>query len=364
MNSKHWNDMFILHENKHISPIISYTKPPSIECPDDFYITHEIDDEDSFIQFINQNNRTSTGNITMLTHELLKSYIQLNSLFLILKERKNNTIVGTLITIPIPIHFYESINNNEINDFISEFSTCTTFLCISEHLRKKGLAIFLMKKMTEYGYDKGLLTSYYVVPFKIGQNSIPIFSWYRPIKLDRARKIGFECPSFKKNNDRTERRDRLRYQIRLSSRIKIERIDEDRDFDFYFSLINNKKLYYSPTKDHLRLWTSQFPTFIVIENGRKIGLFSYYDIQVKLMKTGEISKIAHLLFCQGKQPETIQACLYNSKEYDVLYGYRIGDITDEIINQINGFKTDRRLWLSFYNIGLKFNENEISIPFL
>ena len=68
--------------------------------------------------FLKEQNRMSSGNITLLPIKELKKYVQLDALFVLLRQEIKNTLIGTILSLPLPVRCLDE----EITH------ACTTFL--------------------------------------------------------------------------------------------------------------------------------------------------------------------------------------------------------------------------------------------
>jgi hypothetical protein len=365
-NNHNNNDININNNNYKNDFIISRDIP--IKYNDNKNIKIKIglnpDEYSEVCDFIKENNKMSSGNTTLLNPDELENLMTLDNIIITIRSQGKNKLIGTIISINLPITNKED-NNNEI-----VIHGCTTYLNVHKMLQGHGLCMSLIRSLTQEGYKNGIYCSYHTVPFKLGDNSIPIKSWYRPINLKRSIELGFLFPGY--NTDRNIRRNRLKYRTDLPKGCKYIKIDNTNasdiniSYNLYYDLVKDKRFYFSPDKALWEKWVSIYPTYMIYHNNDMVGIVTIYTIHCIIEKTKEEDKIAIPIICLGNMDIVLPTLIHIVKtlEYPVLYFYQTGDVKQNNMNDINGIKSDGITWFSLYNNRIQLKPDEISVPFL
>lgn len=363
--SKYWTHMF------NPDQIISY------QTPTFSYPTHDLTfdtqtSSDKILQFIKTYNKTSFGNITVLTQQLFDSFKSLHGYYLGLVDSTiNQSLVGTIFSIPIPIHSptpYEYSHPEALSKYITPssnviFHGCTSFLCLHPDYRNKGLGMALIQRLIELGFNDKLICGYHLTSQKLTPDSIPISAWYRPINIEKCRKAGFEFPTFKKSSDRNNTRDRLMYSVRLPKDYQIIKMDKGNysmGYKWYLKFTHDLTFKYYPNDQHWYSWIHHFDTYLVKNCGKPIGLFSLKPLTISTSKNSSVSMNLLLFMCGS--PDILSSVLHVSSNVDIVYGYKVTSITDDSLSKILATSTKNPVWLSLYNHHLSLSPQNICIP--
>ena len=273
MESKFWKDMFVENgQNEGNTFIISKEKPISYGGKKNIKVIKglEVSEYDEFCSFIQNHNKMSTGNTTLLPKSELVKLLKLDNNVVLIRSNVGNKLIGTIMTIKLPIR------NKQ--DSKCEIIThgCTTFLSIHSKLRGNGLCMALIRGLVGYGYEEKVYCDYHTVPLKIGNNSIKVNSWYRPIHLQNSTKLGFLH-----SNTNTKTRNRLKYKTNLQkgySFSKITNTNSIESLNLYKKLIKNKKFVFYPDIDLWKKWINIFPSFIIYKENVEIGIVSLHTL--------------------------------------------------------------------------------------
>lgn len=300
------------------------------------YLLPEMDDE--FLNFIKKFNRTQTGNTTLLTQDLINAFRQFNTIFL--QMRKNNQLIGSLLTIPLPI---KAQGKDEIMGLVS-------FLCLHSSLRGLGLGKSLIEKLVEVGKEAKIYNGYYISPKK---SPLPLTMWYRALNLPKLSSLGFLSydPS-----------QRLKYRVKLPSNFKVYQISQDPDDrvrSFYLSSNHKYGLYYNPSQEHWKLWINNFCTYVIEKNNHIVGLFSLGNLL--MMVKEEVVKIDNLLLLAGDWDLVLKASIKTSQA-DLLYGYIIGGLNPSIIEFHRGVIGKQELYFHILSSPGALSLSEIMVP--
>lgn len=351
--------MFISKKNEESNLIISKKTPQTYNENKNIKLSRGIKDDelDEVCRFIKEQNKMSSGNTTLLPKNELEKYIRFNARTVLLRGGKNNTLLGTILSIPIPI----KCNQKEIIQH-----GCTTFLNVHEKIRGHGMCMALIKELITYGHEEGIYCDYHTVPKKIGENSFQLSMWYRPLNLKKSVDLGFLFSGY--DNSRNKRKTRLKYSTRMPVGYKIKQVTNENikeSLDYYRTLIKNKKFVFYPDVDLWTQWIKEFPTYLISNDSNYTGIFSYTSLYCKINKSNMKGKLALPLLCNGEMPSTLK-CLTHivEKDYDVLYSYCMGDVTRNVLKDINAIETKSNIWFSLYNNNISLDSKDISVPLI
>jgi len=348
-NSQYWKEMLIsTNDESNFQDIISTDQPIYKEKIKVLYSLCHSAQYEEIISFIEKNNHTISGNVTLLSQSLMQSFRQLNSKFLLATDCQNNKMVGFLLAIPLTIKVKDKYIVHGL----------TSFLCIHQALRKLGLAMQVIRKMTNIGYEQNIYCGYFVAPKSIGNNSFLISNWYRPLKIDKLEAIGFLPVA------QNKRRQRLHYRPTWNNNYSINQVSDElasSSLEYYLELTKNKIFVYQPKIDEWSNWIKSFSTYIVKNKHNTIeGIFSIGTINIKSKET--ILKFDNLLLIAGQSSTLIlQAVIYTSSA-DVLYGYLCGSLSKEIVEKNKCLIGKQQLYFNLYNNAIKISVNDIMVP--
>lgn len=386
--SKYWKDMYIMREesedkiisssvtdntlSERDSIIISTSEPIGLECDNIKTNIELINEKDirvnQIIEFINKNNKMDTGNITLISSELLKKIFNMGSYVMIMTDMKNMTVLGTILSIPLSI---KVINNCQRSDNENNYNIvthgCTTFLCMDKRLRGLGLGMKLIRSMTKLGYKNNIYCGYHITSEKRSNNDIPIKCWYRPIKLDRARQAGFKFATYTKQGDRNNNRDKIAYTTKLPKDVSVIKADSNNlneIYEYYIKETSNKKLSYYPDIKQWQCWIESFDTYVVKNFNDIVGVFTLSTMSSLITQTNNTIELSTIILSCGDPHHTLKGALYISRDKDLLYGYKNMHFNDQNIKDINAVTTKIQLWLSFYNNKIEINSYDICLPLL
>ena len=363
--SKFWDQMFISKDEEE-KGIISKDPPiPFQDVEKKIKLNRDLisDEYEEFCNFISSQNKMSSGNYTLLPIEELKKYIFLNAKIVTLRGGNKHSLLGTILSIPIPIKC--KINNKE--EIITH--GCTTFLNIHKILRSHGLAMALIRELIEWGYQDKIYCDYHTTDNPIGKNSIQISSWYRVLNLPKSIGLGFTIPDF--NKPHLFAKNRVKYNTKGASGFKYHKIKDSNigcALEFYRNKTKDKKFVFYPDLDIFEKWVKSFPTYIVKTNKKIVGLFSYNSLYCRMDETLEGKLCLPLIFISELEfkKEVLRTLinLSNLQEYDCLYMYEIGDLDRYLLESVNALETVKKSWVSLYNNGIKLNPKDIYVPLI
>lgn len=374
MESKYWSEMYISDNNNDDKQlIISKDRPVGFDTDKNIKLFVGINPEnyDEVASFYQKYNQMSTGNTTLLPVDDLKRYLSMNNISILMRS-SNGMLIGTIISILLPI----KCNNTVITH------GCTTFLAVHPGLRKMGLCMAMIRKLIEVGYEQGLYCDYHMVAFPIGDNSIPLNSWYRPIDINRSKELGFLYDGWK--DPRNSTKIRLKYNSKLPpscSYVLVDNTNCNVSLEYYLKIVEKTKFGFYPDKNTWQQWINAFPTYLIyqqtsnkqnIKNQNKnkqnkiVGLVSINTIYCIITQTKETGRIMFPIICDGDMDIVLKVTcsIAYDKNYDVVYFHEHGNVTSDCLSRINSIKTTTKLWFSLYNNRIKLDVSDIHIPLL
>lgn len=313
--------------------------------------------------FYNKHNNTNDryGIIYLMSNNELTNYLNINAhIARIYKER----LLGCSISFFIPVKIDTKLDQKSLisppeylNSEGLEGSIIIAycgFLVVDTKYRKKGLGMGIIKKSIQELYNAGGLIAFFVNRTSRCINSIPIKYWYFPINLSKLDTCNFQYPKNYKNLFNIDKPD-----------LEIVKIDEgnlETSWNFYTNLICNKKFAFAPSLNFWSKWIKSFPTYMIKDNLKLVGIFSfksYYEYHSYTVAIG------HTIMCIGRQPDTVKCTLYQSRElYDIIYFNQTGDITKKLLKSVNAqeiYKTD---YINFYNTGILLSSSDFYVPLI
>ncbi len=374
MSSFYWDKMFI---NKLSSPndfIISYERPAffvdnklklTIKSLYDNNI--ELSILKDLEKFYAEHNRLNSGNIVLVTKDILKKYIDLNAELVMVFNK--NKILGSMLSLSIPVRINMNINIDDIVPKSDKYQKiipynpdgknmifgCTTFLTNHTKYRGKGLGMMLIQKSLQIAYEEGILCAYFLNTTKRSTNAIPIRSWYYPLNL----------PIMDKYNIYYHKRYKQYYNFKLPPNIEITRVsDIEGSLNIYLDLVKDKTFYLNPDMNFWSSWVQLFDTYIVKSDGNVVGIFTIKYLDNHIPSISQNIKGGQILLCVGKQPETIKSLIHICREdqRDIVYLQQYGDLTDKILQDLLAINTKKYDYMNFYNTSIQLKSTDIYIP--
>jgi len=370
--SNFWKDMHIVHpdSNTHTTNvrniIISKTTPVPPLVPSETLVFDDHPANEEVCEFINAHNCTNAGTIERISTEFIKNMLTTDTIILCLRYQKTGKIMGILFSTMLPLQTKIS------QTVVTIPHAYTYFLCVHAKLRGKAVAMALIRELINLKHKIDYYCGYHIVDKIHTANYIPVTSWFRPINFGSAKANGFSFLSKKRANDKTDFRDQLYYSIpnfgNLPNSVSVEKGFPDSETLLDVHTLTTKcgyDLAYIPNVQ----WYNLFDTYHVRKNGTLVGIFSLqlvhpYNVDLKVNTT-----VIKMVLINGTDIQTTLMCAtyvakHSYKDVDVLYGYKIGGITDEHIQAIHAGPTTAVRYLEFYNNSMQVTDNQISVPII
>ena len=364
--SKFWKDMYVSKEDTNPGIISTLPPIPFQDTEKKISLKRGIskDEYDEVCIFIRNQNRTMSGNYTLLPKNELQRYIDFGARIVTMRGGNKDSLLGTILSIPLPIKCSFDNDNTEIIKH-----GCTTFLNVHKILRNHGLAMALIRELIQWGYEDKLMCDYHLTPNKIGNKAIQISAWYRPIDLPKSAGLGFLYENW--NTISKFNTNKVKFNTKKPSGFKIVRVlgkNSEKVLEFYKKIIADKSFVFYPDLDLFDKWIQQYPTYFVKEGKKMVGIFSISSLYCRMGDEVEGTLCFPLIFnCLLEYNISVMRCLLNvakEREYDTLYVYQIGDVTRECLEGINAIETKDKSWFSLYNNGMNLTSENISVPLI
>lgn len=202
--------------------------------------------------------------------------------------------------------------------------------------------------------------------FKMCDNSFEISSWYRPINLMKCLGLGFVYPGYNEIKEFTK--NIMLYKCKTPKGYSVKKVkDVERAYNFYISLIENKKFAFCPDLDFFKNWINQFPTYLVKYNKIDVGIFSITSIHCKTSIEGKLCLPVTFNCIENNNKVNVLKCLLSvaeEKGYDALYTHSVGDLDEITLKNVNSVKTKENSWFSIYNNNIDLTVKDLYIPLL
>lgn len=351
-SSKYWSEMFISTDSDPQSREIIISKEEPVKYTEDrpiifSHITPE--DYQEVSDFYKTHNKMSSGNTTLLTPSDIAKYLSLDNFSVIIRSIKEK-LMGSVISINLPIRVDKEVI----------YHGCTTFLTVHSSIRKHGICMVLIRKLTELGFHREIFCSYYTIPFKLGDNSISVECYYRPILLTKCRELGFVYPDC--YDIRMNTKNRLLYTVKKPPNFSFRKADID-SLEYYRKVIGNKRFVFYPDEKLWKQFIELFPTYLISRDDNVVGIVSINTVHCE-MSNGIKGKIAMPIICNGNTQLIMEILPTIVCDHDVLYVYCCGDITKEILEKFHFIKTSNPVWFSLYNNRINLDIRDLSVPIL
>lgn len=356
-----WSEMFIQHHDTNKNGfVISYEEPIKYEGNKKIIIEYSISNLDEICDFYRKYNTMSSGNITLLPKSVLELYLSYNNITVLMRS-ENGKLMGVIISIILPV----KCSNNSEEKIIDH--GCTTFLVVHPSIRGHGMCMALIRGLIQKGYERKLYCDYHTISFKLGSNSIPLKSYYRPINIERSIELGFLFPGY--NNIRMKTRNRLLYNNKLKKEYKYIKIGEynlEQGLKYYRESITDKKFSFWPDEILWKKWIEGFPTYLIYYKDIISGIVSINTIYCIISTTNKEGKVASPIIFNGHIDMVLNVLpnIVEQEGFDVLYFHSYGDASSELLEKNHYIKTQHLIWFSLYNNCIKLDSKDITVPFL
>ena len=272
-----------------------------------------------------------------------------------------NEIIGSIISIFLPIHINTNLEKNIIqtsdrinkitNDAI--FFPCASFLIVDDKYRGKGYGMSLIQESLLVNHEIGGLAAFFINNVSRCDNSIPLYTWYYPLNFHKLDACNFVYPKNYKHC----------FQITYDKEIKkVDGNNIELTYKFYMNYLKNKTFYFSPSLEYWKKWITCFPTYLIFKENQIIGLFSYNSILLKFPSCRDYMNQGILLTCIGKQPDVLNASISQARSmFDNLNIFEIGDINMSLLKSVFAQGSSKG-YINFYNTRLKIKAEDFYTP--
>ncbi len=319
--------------------------------------------------FIDSENRTSSGNITRISEKFLSSLETLSMYTAI--AIFDRSIVGFALSIPLPIRTQEVQGTLKGSKHVTKLiggrncisvRGCTTFLCVREDMKGKGLAGMIIESVIKEGLARGVSTDYHLTAKKRSPNAVPVRTWIRPIDPKAARVAGFKftTPGRSRYN-----RDNIVFKKKYLTDTKCILVTSDNaelHYEQALSLMRGKYCYY-PTLEHWKVYTTVLDTYVVYSDATMVSWFSIYTNEL-VIGNRDPCTVKTVVLSAGNGMSLAKEAVNVSSDAVVLYFYEMGSMTSDSIRSVNGLSTNGENYFEMYNSKLVLDPSDIHVPLL
>ena len=346
-------------DNNHI--IISIEPPIEYKEQKNIIMSRTIKKEeyDEVYEYLNEQNKMISGVYTLLPKQELAKYMHFDALSVLMRTQIDNSLIGTILSIPFPIKCENDIINHG----------CTTYLNVHSKLRGHGLCMALIRELSQFAYEQKLYCSYSLTSFPLSTKSFEIVSWYRPINIPVSIGLGFSYPNW--NQPSKFSQNKVKYNTKCPKKYVCNQVlskNVENAYKFYMKINENKKFVFYPDITLFSKWIENYPTYTVLFDKKIVGIFSINSVYCKMENNMEGKLCLPLLFNAYKEHSSnvFKCCIFiaNERQYDVLYTHCVGDITRKILEENNAIETPRKSYFSLYNNSMDLTSEEIYVPLL
>lgn len=303
---------------------------------------------------------TNINTIQVTTNELNR-YIQIGAdIITIHKDR----LIGSSISFHLPVKIVSQLDQDILNETSEDLSAmcpdnsiivgCCSFLVLENKFRGKGYGMSLIQETIKKFYDEGCLIAFFVNKDSRCDNSVPLVNWYFPLNLDKLDSCGYVYPRQHKSLFTL---DKAENEI-----VRINETDAEIGWNFYLKLVSDKRFAFAPSLDFWKKWVSSFPTYLIKDGSKFIGVFSFNSSFTYYPLSRQFLSVGTVMICIGKQPETLQNTLYQAKElFDLLMLYQTGDLTHRLLSHVHAQKRSGDC-INFYNARIKLSATDFYVP--
>lgn len=216
--------------------------------------------------------------------------------------------VGFIVTMPHTI---------SVKDDGNYFSCLTTYLAVMKKHRSKEVVQYLINQLMINGYPNGVTTGYFFGTKPKTKTAIPIYTWYRPLNVDKCKRDGYTIilpKEFSEMDHETQMMAaRMFYGFKSQIKPKPTTYDDLQRAPQRMISLNLSK------EDFIRFNRKPFTwNTYSDDNGGIITCTMPYNI---LQPTGTIVKASILIYCESLLPlpsdEKISSSDYPSEQLKV-----------------------------------------------
>ena len=376
--SKYWNNLNILRKHRKDSKglFISTDRPSVIEQQDvEVYEIKDGDDErllQEISDFYCKSYRVGKNNNTnQVSMEDLRRFLHLDCEFLIMHLEEKGKVVGSIISIYVPVCVSEYESGNEeyeikLSENFENMKTenaimcaCASFLILQESFRGKGYGMRLIQESLQKFYDNGGLMAFFINTISRCDNSIGFNTWYFPLNFEKLDISKYPYPKDYKKYfvEKLEN-----FKNREENVVKVDENNSELAYNFYFLHVGKSKFYFSPSYEYWQKWIKSFPTFLCYREKSISGIFSFNPRNIKCSFSNKELLVGMTLFSIGKQPETLMSTITKAQEmFDIVNFYELGQLNKKLFVSILAQRAQKR-YINFYNTTLKLKAEDFYCP--
>jgi hypothetical protein len=337
-------------------------QPVEFKLPDD--IKFNDFDKAKLLQFHKTQNKTLSGNINHFP-EILFDNLALSCFTTI---TANNEIISFALATIIPIRVKKNYNVKfEHKDWeaLNAGNTLlfgyTNYLCAHQDYRNIQKGINAVKATLNYGIPRGVLCGYFIGTSPKTSNFIELNNWIRSLNFSACRSAKFLFPDHRKPGDKSELRNELFYKIKIDEKYKYD-LATSKNLKDFKKLSINYKFVLAPNAEFWNKWISIFKTYVVIYDGKVVGIGSFLVTETLISQSGKILRVANIVFCIG-DPIILKILLDAGTKLGagIATGYGLGILTDTVLSDAKTVNSGK-MFLEFYNTSIRYSPEQVCVP--
>ena len=364
--------LFISDEEPNFSAK-SKIKDFKVLCIDEKEIELSEDFLNKLSKFYIKNNLMASGNMNRIKPIDILKFTNIGAELVVIQKEK---ILGSILSVLFPIKLVSELeNNNQIKktyrytdivpviqnkeENVHVFAS-TTFLNNHKKYRGKGLGMILIQRSLQLAHKQGILGAYFLNTVKRNDNAVKIKNWVFPVNPNNLDKYQIDY----------DRRYKSKYTFSFSPDYKIIEVNKvnnniEEALEFYLSQVKEKKACFYPEISFWKKWIVNFNVFLLQCENKNIGIFCTNKLTSFIPSRKCELENGYVLFCVGKQPETLKAMLFRCRKdnYDLIMLQEVGDLTYSILKNVFACPVSAD-YLNFYNTNLSLQPQDIYFPLL
>lgn len=226
---------------------------------------------------------------------------------------------------------------------------CSSFLALNKSFRNVGLAGAIISLAIEIGVDNDVHAGYHLIKQPKGLNAVPIRRWYIPIDIEECRRLLYVGSKYQ-----SKRKD---------SKGKFIKCERDNDMiaslSKYIKFTNGKKMKFVPDIEEWKKWCDNMNVYYSEDS---VCIFDFLTVSNNGETKTQIIIWILLLVGNVKNMLKYLSKIAEKKGCLLVFVYAIGDVTKEILEEINAVDSKDDSYLDFYNVGISAKPNEIYLP--
>lgn len=232
----------------------------------------------------------------------------------------------------------------------------TTYLCVHPDHSKQGLAACLIRRLMVESNTRGSFVGYHLMINRIGDNSIPVTSWWYPVNESLCQSLGFYRSS---TNTATCAVPSDDCNVSLVDGLLLE------SFELHLDWLQQQVSNFSVSLDFNNFLTflRQAPShqsYVVSRSGKPISFVCWYNMKVYFKSIDRQVNIAMMQFFIRPSIAVFHK-LVSEVDSPLIYFYELAQLTPAFFRSIGASLAGVR-WLNWYNWTGKYSPSQVLLP--